>query len=427
MISGALGFLASLVSSVACAGAISLVGQLDPNNPQDAFQYQFTLLGPATVSIQTWGYGGTVNAPGGKNAQGGSIAPGGFDPYLSVFNGSGPTATFLASNDDGVCPPGTVSALECFDSTLTLPALGPGTYTVVLSTFENMSFAENYGNGTLADGFIGLGSFGGRTNNFAVDINGATVLVPTLALGFVPNALTFGPQTVNVNSGPLDVVVTNTGSSPVVLGSLVLAGANASDFTAGGTCTGTLAVGSTCVISVTFLPTVAGLRAATLSLSSNASGSPAVINLHGSGTSGAVASAAITTTDLDFGDQPLHQRTARTLVVTNVGGAPLVISSVSETGTNLAEFVLADSCTGQTIAAGETCALNVVFTPQATGPRSATVTINSNASNNPLTVTLRGNGVALVIPTLNAWGMALLSLLLATGAAFARRRITRQL
>src|ERR1700675_2485268 len=72
------GFLAAF--NAAAWGAVSLTGQLDPNNPQDVFVYAFTLSAPATVAIQTCGNGGTSNAPGGTNAQGAVIAAGGVDP-----------------------------------------------------------------------------------------------------------------------------------------------------------------------------------------------------------------------------------------------------------------------------------------------------------------------------------------------------------
>lgn len=418
------GFVACFVGAV-WAGAVSLVGQLDPNDQQDVFLYQFTLSAPGSVAIQTWGYGGTLSAPGDVNAQGNPIAPGGFDPYVTVFSGNGPAAALLASNDDGSCPPGTISAGFCRDSTLALPALPAGTYTMALSSFENMSLAENYGGGTLADGFVGLGSFGGRTNSYAVDISGATVVAPLLALAYVPNALTFGPQTLNVASGPLTITVTNTGAAPVALGGLVLGGANAAEFATGGDCTGSIGVGAICVINVTFRPTATGLRVATLSIISSASGSPALINVSGSGTASAVASAALTTTDLDFGSLPAGRPSLPlTLVVTSVGGAPLVIGVNSEGGTNPGDFGITDNCAGQTLGAGATCAFSVVFTPLASGPRSATLTINTNASNNPLTVTLRGAGFVAPIPTpaLDGWGLVALSLLLALGAILARRR-----
>ena len=66
--------------------------------------------------------------------------------------------------------------------TAVLPA---GTYTLAVSAFLNMSLAENLGVGNLGDGFIGLGSFGTRTNAYAVDISGRHVVAPTLQLSYI--------------------------------------------------------------------------------------------------------------------------------------------------------------------------------------------------------------------------------------------------
>jgi hypothetical protein len=154
---------------------ISLTGSLDPNNPDDVFLYSFTLASASSFNIQSYGYGGSSNAPGGTNAAGTVIPAGGFDTYFSVFFGLGPGATFLASNDDGLCPPGAANP-ACLDSTLHFNSLAAGSYTFALTLTNNFSFAENFGSGTLGDGFIGLADYYDfvsnttRTSNYAVDI-----------------------------------------------------------------------------------------------------------------------------------------------------------------------------------------------------------------------------------------------------------------
>jgi hypothetical protein len=156
---------------------LSFTGSLDPGNPNDVFFATFTLATVSSLNIQTYGYGGTLNAPGGVNAAGMVIAAGGFDTYVSLFAGTGPSATFLASNDDGLCPPGHASP-ACHDSTLTLSGLAAGSYTLALSVFDNISFAENLGSGTLGDGFVGFGDYFDaasgttRTSAYAIDISG---------------------------------------------------------------------------------------------------------------------------------------------------------------------------------------------------------------------------------------------------------------
>ena len=71
---------------------------------------------------------------------------GGLVPYFSIFAGTGNGATFVDSSYG--------SAGSDFHLVETLAA---GTYTLAIGVDENMSFAENYGAGTLGDGFIGLG------------------------------------------------------------------------------------------------------------------------------------------------------------------------------------------------------------------------------------------------------------------------------
>jgi hypothetical protein len=172
-------FIISLLT-LACATTgwadFSFTGSLQPDDPNSLFTVVFQLPSAQTVAIQSYGYGGSGNAPGGKNGAGNAILPGGFDTYLSLFTGSGPGATFLGSNDDfesSVCAPGPP---DCRDSGGSFDLSG-GTYTLVLSVFDNFSFAENLGTGTLGDGFIGLGSYEGQTSDYALDVSAPGLVV----------------------------------------------------------------------------------------------------------------------------------------------------------------------------------------------------------------------------------------------------------
>ena len=169
-------FLPALIfsSSLAAAASVSVRGALlwSDGAANDTHAYTFAVAATSTVTIQSYGYGGSSGAPGGMNLAGAVIPAGGFDPYFSLFTGTGPLATFVASNDDGACPPATPDGGLCGDSTLSL-SLSAGTYTLVVAAFDNMSLAENLGSGTLSDGFSGLGNYDPlRTSNYAIDING---------------------------------------------------------------------------------------------------------------------------------------------------------------------------------------------------------------------------------------------------------------
>ncbi len=420
---------ASLLLAIppAQAAGLSFTGQLDPGNEQfDAALHTFTLAAPATVTIQSWGYGGSSGAPGGVNAAGDPIASGGFDPYVSLFAGSGPTATFVASSDDGSCPPGTLDAALCGDSTISI-ALAAGTYTIAVSAFLNMSIAENLGSGTLGDGFIGLGSFGGRTGAYAVDVSATTLVVPSRLLAYVPNGLTFGAQTTGVPSGPLAVTVTNVGGGSVALGALTVGGTNPGDFSASGTCSGTLFPGGSCVISVVFTPAATGARSASVSLASDASNAPIVFAVSGTGTASAVPVATLGVGALAFGTRVVGTSTTLPLTITNTGGAQLDIGSLVLAGPEVGDFTAVDGCSGVSLAPTFSCTVQVTFTPSATGARQASISIPSNAANSPAIVPMSGNGALLPnavqpIPTLGHGLLALLALIVAAAGALARRR-----
>ena len=94
--------------------------------------YTFNVTVAGTVDIVSTGFAG-----------------GGVDPYFTLFDGSGNTATFHDSNF--------VQATDTGGDFTWTGTLGVGSYEIALGAFENMSFAENLGSGTLGDGFIFLG------------------------------------------------------------------------------------------------------------------------------------------------------------------------------------------------------------------------------------------------------------------------------
>ena len=94
----------------------------------------------------------TVNHAGTVSVVSTGFAAGGVDPYFSLFAGSGASATFVDSNNAQATTTGG-------DFTWT-GSLAVGSYEIALGPYDNMSFAENLGVGTLGDGFIALGEPG---------------------------------------------------------------------------------------------------------------------------------------------------------------------------------------------------------------------------------------------------------------------------
>jgi hypothetical protein len=143
--------------------ATSYTGSLA--NSSDIYSLVFNVGGTTseTVTVQTWSFGGGVNAAGA------TIAAGGFDPFVAIFDGTGPAATIATDglgNPFGTsdalsnyanfagCPPAhlaNIGGALCGDVTMAL-LLGPGTYTLVLSDAVNDANAV-FDNGTLGEGF----------------------------------------------------------------------------------------------------------------------------------------------------------------------------------------------------------------------------------------------------------------------------------
>jgi len=239
-----------------------------------------------------------------------------------------------------------------------------------------------------------------------------TGLAPAASLS--TSGLSFGNQPVNTTSTAQTVTLTNSGNLPLSLSGLSVSGTNAGDFVQSSNCISSLAAGANCAISVIFTPSAIGSRAASLTITDNASGSPQSVSFSGTGTA---AVASLSPTVLSFGSQLLSTTSpAQTIILTNSGNVPLSVTSLAVSGATAADFAQSNNC-GSSVAAGANCTISATFTPAATGNRAASLTITDNAIGSPQAVSLAGNGTAPVAglsPTNLSFGNQSLS---ATSAA----------
>jgi sugar lactone lactonase YvrE len=112
----------------------------------------------------------------------------------------------------------------------------------------------------------------------------------TATVTVTPSSLAFGSQALTTTSAAMSVTVMNNGTGAVNFTGFTVSGANAGDFSvplpsssAGCSATGTLAGGASCTINVLFAPQANGARAATLNIADNATGSPQLVALSGTG------------------------------------------------------------------------------------------------------------------------------------------------
>src|ERR1035441_3387371 len=101
---------------------------------------------------------------------------------------------------------------------------------------------------------------------------------------FNPTRLTFPTVMVGQSSGPQSVTLTNVGTTNLDISSIMAAGAHPGDYQGdGGGCPSSLAPTDSCTISVTFIPTANGARAANVTVIDNAKLNKQTVPLSGKG------------------------------------------------------------------------------------------------------------------------------------------------
>jgi len=108
-----------------------------------------------------------------------------------------------------------------------------------------------------------------------------------------PTYLSFGSVAVGTASAAKTVTLTNVGTSALTIAGIAITGTNVADFAQTHTCGSSLAAGASCAINVKFKPTASGTRAAALSVSDSAAGSPQKVALYGVGAAPTVSSLGV--------------------------------------------------------------------------------------------------------------------------------------
>jgi hypothetical protein len=164
MTRGAVAAVCLLLSAAAIcsAGTVSYTGTFI--TPEDEFIGTLTVAAGGSVTLQTFGFGGGINSVSD------TITPGGFDPLVALYQGTGPSALFLDGTADNLsnysgeppaCPPaglvtiGSVAG-QCGDVRLNFNGLDAGTYTFLLTDVNYVPNAIYETGGLLGDGFSDL-------------------------------------------------------------------------------------------------------------------------------------------------------------------------------------------------------------------------------------------------------------------------------
>jgi uncharacterized repeat protein (TIGR03803 family) len=234
--------------------------------------------------------------------------------------------------------------------------------------------------------FYGTTSSGGTSSNcgggcgtvFSLDVGlgggGAVTLSRT--------SLTFAKQVVNTTSTAKAILLTNSGTIPLIFNNVTISGNFA---VSGNTCGATLAVGMKCRISVSFTPTQLGPLTGTLTIADNAANSPQTVALSGSG----VLPVTLTPASANYPKRTVGTTSpAKTFTLTNYRTVTLNNITMNTTG----DFAVSATTCASSLPPRGKCQISVTFTPQATGPRTGQLSVSDSADNSPQTVSLTGIG-----------------------------------
>ncbi len=215
------------------------------------------------------------------------------------------------------------------------------------------------------------------------------------SVSLTPTSYTWGSTIVGVPSPSETFTLSNTSGVTVTSIVVTTTGTNAGDFArTGGTCSTSLATGSSCTIIVVFTPGATGSRSGTLNVADSDSSSPQQSSLSGTGINGTVT---ISPTSQSFGSVNLGNSSSPvSFTLTNTNATAITGITVSFVTGNTGDFTntLTGTC-GSSLGGSQSCTIKVVFSPTAAGARSTALNVADSATSSPQQSTLSGTGTAL--------------------------------
>jgi len=205
---------------------------------------------------------------------------------------------------------------------------------------------------------------------------------PAPEISVTPSSVNFGSVAVNADASQT-IKLSNTGTAPLAISQVKAAG---SGFSISGLAVpATVAAGSSVTFTVAFKPTAAGADSGSVSITSNAGGSPMTIDITGAGATSTVKLSA-SVASVGFGNVTVGKTVTQQVQLTNTGNVQVDISSASATGTGFS----ASGATNVNLAPNQSVSVTVSCDPSSTGALSGTLTVSSNAA--ALKIPLSGTG-----------------------------------
>jgi len=372
------GFSASGISAgqtIAAGGTASLT---------TAFAPTATGTVSGNISITSTATDATISIPlSGTGTQGALTA----NPASISFGNLpvGDTASVAVTLTNGGTAAVSITGSSVTGTGFSMSTLSPQTLNPTQTASFNVTFAP-----TAAGSVSGSVSIttNGPGSPLKINLSG-TGTQPQISAN--PASVNFGTVTVgNSNSQP--VTLTNNGNATLTFSQITVAGTGFSQ--TGLSTSTTIAAGGSTSFNAVFTPSSATAVNGSITLTTNGAPSPLVISLSGTGATPTL-SLGTSPASLPFGNVGDGTSSVLTTTLTNNGNSNITISNVAVTG---AGFSASGVSNGTVLTPGQSATLSVTFAPTAAGAVSgAGVTITSNATNSPTTVTLSGTGTHSVL------------------------------
>jgi len=273
-------------------------------------------------------------------------------------------------------------------------------------------------------------------NVIPIAVDGEGVGAPQASADFFPMTVSFGNQNIGSSSGFVAIPFANTGSAPMSIMDIQLIGTDAGEFSMSHDCpvgAGTLAVNDCCTLQVRFQPVTGAVsptpRTASIEIQSDATNPIVSIPVDGV----AVPPPSLTSSPpaLTFPDQiELTTSASSPVIITNTGVTLVTLTVISSSGeftvvppvalpglaapksggksvpagkagAKGAKVFLGDCTVGANLLPGDSCQVNLTFSPSSAGARSGSLAIAfTGGVGSPFVMPLAGSGTPPFFPAI---------------------------
>ncbi|QHS50604.1 choice-of-anchor D domain-containing protein [Edaphobacter sp. 12200R-103] len=227
----------------------------------------------------------------------------------------------------------------------------------------------------------------GGGSSTTIYVIGTGISTPSLSIN--PGSFDFG-NVVPGTTATQTVQIKNTNATEIALTSITAGAADGGlqpDYSQTNDCGATLASNASCSITVTFGPSVLGMRKGAVTLMIDGGALTSKVLLTGTGVPAFLAAP----NSLSFSSTPVGSKVSQSISLVNQSSM-----SLAPVLTTTAPFSIDSTTCNGPLAAGTSCLIFVGFQPDSNGPQAAVLTVASGEVN-PITVPLSGTGTVSAI------------------------------